>query len=215
MEAKKYLEDITEIKNMMSRSSRFISLSGLSGVMAGIYALIGAFIAKLLIDDHLQSVKSHQDLPKAGLYEIIGYSDLISNLFLIAISVALLAILTGLILTIRKAKKSGEDIWDASSKRLILNFLIPLIAGGLFCLVLLQYGYVGLVASATLIFYGLACVNASKYTLGDIRYLGIANIIIGLMATQFIGYGLYFWALGFGAFHIIYGALMYFKHDKK
>ncbi|WP_299531791.1 hypothetical protein [Ulvibacterium sp.] len=215
MEAKKYLEDITEIKNMMSRSSRFISLSGLSGIMAGIYALIGAFIAKLLLDNHLQSIKNHQDSAKAGLYEIIETSDLIFNLLLIASSVALLAIVTGFILTNRKAKKSGEDIWNASSRRLVLNFLIPLMAGGLFCLVLLQYGYVGLVASATLIFYGLACVNASKYTLGDIRYLGIANIIIGLIATQFIGYGLYFWALGFGVFHIIYGTLMYFKHDKK
>lgn len=215
MEAKKYLEDITEIKNMMNRSSRFISLSGLSGIMAGIYALIGAFIAKLFIDDHLESIKIHKDSSKADLHEIMGYSDLISNLFLIAISVALLAVSTGLILTMRKAKKSGEDIWDTSSKRLVLNFLIPLIAGGLFCLVLLQYGYIGLVASTTLIFYGLACVNASKYTLGDIRYLGMANIIIGLMATQFIGYGLYFWTLGFGVFHIIYGALMYFKYDKK
>jgi len=215
MEEKKYLEDISEIKNMMSRSSRFISLSGLSGILAGIYALIGAFIAKRLLDNHLQSINNHNGSAKAGLLDIIETSDLIFNLLLIASIVALMAIITGFILTHRKAKKSGEDIWDASSRRLVLNFLIPLMAGGLFCLVLLQNGHVGLVASATLIFYGLACVNASKYTLGDIRYLGIANIIIGLIATQFIGYGLYFWALGFGVFHIIYGTLMYFKHDKK
>lgn len=105
-------------------------------------------------------------------------------------------------------------MWDVSSRRLVLNFLIPLVAGGAFCLVLIQYGIAGLVAPATLIFYGLACINASKYTMRDIRYMGVAFIILGLVSTQYIGYGLYFWALGFGVCHIIYGALMYYKYDR-
>ena len=91
---------------------------------------------------------------------------------------------------------------------------ISVFAGGLFCLVLLQYGIVGLVAPATLIFYGLALLNASKFTIGDIKYLGIANVFIGLIASQFVGYGLYFWALGFGIFHIIYGVILYNKYDR-
>ena len=125
-----------------------------------------------------------------------------------------MAAITGVLLTVKKSKKSGEKIWDVSSKRLLANFLIPLLVGGCFCLVLLQQNASGLIGPATLLFYGLACVNASKYTFGDIRYLGIANILIGLISTQFIGYGLYFWALGFGVFHIIYGALMYYKYDR-
>ena len=94
------------------------------------------------------------------------------------------------------------------------NFLIPLGAGGLFCLAMLQYGYVALIAPATLLFYGLSCVNASKYTLGDIRRLGLACIALGLVATQFVGYGLLFWAVGFGGFHLLYGSIMYFKYEK-
>ncbi|MBA3986010.1 MAG: hypothetical protein H0X63_05435, partial [Flavobacteriales bacterium] len=73
----------------------------------------------------------------------------------------------------------------------------------------------GLTASLMLIFYGLALINASKYTLGNIKYLGYAQITIGLICAAFPGYGFWFWVLGFGLFHIIYGALMYVQEKKK
>lgn len=211
MKANKYLDDITEIKNIMNRSSRFISLSGLSGVLAGVYALIGAALAYT----RLKNFSSTNYDGLSGRSTPLWGTDLIQDLILIAVVVIVLAAVTGFLMTLRKSKKSGEKIWDATSKRLVVNFLIPLMAGGIFCLVLIQYGAVGLVAPATLIFYGLACVNASKYTMGDVRYMGLAFVIIGLISTQFIGYGLYFWALGFGIFHMIYGAMMYFKYDRK
>ena len=205
MESKDYLKDISEIKSMMNKSSRFISLSGLSGILAGIYALIGAFIAHNII----QNFKIEAN-PLKRFFVIY---DAIDTLFFIAISVVLLSIVTGIFLTVRKAKKNNARIWDVSSKRLIINFLIPIITGGLFCLVLIDQELYGLIAPATLIFYGLGCINASKYTLGDIRYLGIINVVLGLIATQFVGYGLYFWAFGFGVMHIVYGSLMHFKYD--
>ena len=206
MESKKYLDDISEIKNMMSRSSRFISLSGLSGILAGVYALIGAFMASKVLGD----LRTGENF----IERYAGAFSVIEQLLFIAGGVVLLAAATGIVLSHRKSKKSGEKIWDVSSKRLVINFLIPLCAGGIFCLAMLQQSHYGLIAPATLVFYGLACVNASKYTLGDVRYLGLTNIALGLISTQFIGYGLYFWALGFGVLHIFYGALMYFKHDR-
>ena len=114
----------------------------------------------------------------------------------------------------RKAKRKGLPVWDSTAKRLLLNLLIPLATGGLFCLVLLYHRQVGMIAPATLIFYGLALLNASKYTLNDIRYLGILEIIIGLIASVYIGYGLLFWAVGFGVLHIVYGIVMYSKYEK-
>lgn len=210
MKTNKYLNDITEIKNIMNRSSRFISLSGLSGVLAGIYALIGAVFAYMKLKD--SSVTNYENF--SGRTSSLSGSTVISDLTLIAIAVLVAAVITGFIMTLKKSKKSGEKIWDSTSKRLVFNFAIPLVVGGLFCLVLMQQGMAGLVAPATLIFYGLACVNASKYTMGDVRYMGIAFIIIGLISTQFIGYGLYFWALGFGVCHILYGSLMYYKYDR-
>lgn len=210
MDSNKYLDDISEIKNIMNRSSRFISLSGLSGIMAGVYALIGAALAYM----RLRSFSSDNYDGLVGRRSALWGYDIIKDLSFIAMVVLALAIITGIILTYRKAKKSGEKMWDVSSKRLVVNFLIPLAAGGLFCLVLVQYRVAGLVAPATLIFYGLACLNASKYTMRDVRYMGIVFIIIGLVSTQFIGYGLYFWALGFGVCHIVYGAVMHFKYDR-
>lgn len=215
MESSKYLEDIASIKTMMSRSSRFMSLSGLSGILAGVYALVAAVIAHYLIQGHIQLFATNREDFLNLIMRMFASVELAGNLIILFLVTLLLAIGTGIILTYKKAAKNKESIWDSSSKRLIANFTIPLIAGGIFSIVLIQYGIVGLIAPATLIFYGLALVNASKYTLGDIKFLGLANVIIGLFATQFIGYGLYFWALGFGVFHIIYGAIMYNKYDRR
>lgn len=206
MEANKYLNDISEIKNMMNRSSRFISLSGMSGILAGVYSLIGAWLAYKTIYTDSSALGSYRNL--------VLSEDAMKRLFAIAFIVIVLSLLTGIILSFKKAKKENENIWDASSKRLIINFAIPLATGGFFILFLIEKEIYGYVAPLTLIFYGLACVNASKYTLGGVRYLGITLIILGLISTYFIGFGLLFWALGFGVCHIFYGALMYFKYEK-
>jgi hypothetical protein len=94
--------------------------------------------------------------------------------------------------------------------------LIPLVAGGIFCIAMLYHGgaFILLISPAMLIFYGLSLVNGSKYTLHDIRYLGCLEIVLGLIAVFNLGYGIIFWALGFGVLHIIYGALMWFKYDR-
>jgi len=206
MENEKYLNDISEIKNMMNQSSRFISLSGLSGVLAGIYSLIGAWLAYKTIYFDTTSMGNYRNL--------IISQDSINKLFIIASTVLILSLITGIALSIRKAKKTEDKIWNVSSKRLVINFAIPLATGGFFILFLIEKEMLSLVAPLTLLFYGLACVNASKYTLGDVRYLGITMIILGLLSTWFLGYGLLFWALGFGVCHIIYGSMMYFKYDR-
>ena len=190
----------------MDKSSRFISLSGLSGILAGIYALIGAWFAYRTIYFDNSSLGSYKNL-------VISW-DAVLRLLIIATAVLVLSIATGILLSIRKAKKSKDTIWNAASKRLIINFMIPLVSGGFFILFLIEKEMLGLVAPLSLLFYGLACVNASKYTLGDVRYLGISMIVLGLLSTWFLGFGLVFWALGFGVCHIIYGSLMYFKYDR-
>ena len=211
MENEKYLQDIAEIKNMMNKSSRFLSLSGLSGILAGFYALVGAFMANNIIKYTYDS----RYVIVRGQMNSESTENAIKQLFIIAAVVVILSIITGIVLSSTKAKKLGENLWDVSSKRLVIQFSIPLISGGLFALALLYQGYYGLIAPVTLIFYGLACVNASKYTLGDVKYLGLTMIIIGLISTFFVGYGLFFWAIGFGLCHIGYGFAMYQKYDRK
>ncbi|KJD32102.1 membrane protein [Tamlana nanhaiensis] len=201
MESKDYLKDISEIKNLMNKSSRFISLSGLSGVLAGIYALVGAAIAYFLVKNS-----------DRGYLILDGY--IFKLCLLILALVAILSIATGIILTTKKAKKQGVKIWDNASKRLVINFLIPLLSGGLYILIVLCQGKYGQTAALMLIFYGLALVNASKYSIGDIKYLGIIDIILGLIAASCPGYGFWLWVIGFGIMHIVYGTWMHFKYDR-
>lgn len=198
-----YLEDLKMIKEMMSRSTRFISLSGLSGVFAGSFALIGAFLA-------YKTVYSNQDYLQ--LRKAVITSETLTTLLGIATGTLVLSLVAGILLSRRKAKKNMVKPWNSQAKRMLINLFIPLFAGGILSLIFLFKGYIGMVAPLTLIFYGLGLVNASKYTLTEIRSLGIAEIILGLLAAQFIGYGLIFWALGFGILHIVYGIIMHLKY---
>ncbi len=205
MDKKDYLKDISEIKDIMNRSTRFMSLSGISGILAGVYALIGGFIAYKLLLDYGRSMYGSSVLP-LSILELI--------LIGIAIVVAFLSILTAYLFTKRKAKKNNEKIWTTASKQLMSSFLVPMFIGGLFTLLLIYRGYYGLIAPITLIFYGLALINASKYTLSLVKYLGLFEVVLGLLAMLFFGNGLLFWILGFGVLHILYGTLIYFKFDK-
>lgn len=199
-----YLKDIGEIKDIMNRSSRFISLSGLSGVMAGIYALVGACIAYEFFYN------------PGGEYPYQTYVRSGNNtlgIIVIAATILLLSVITGILLTTRKARKKGLKVWDLQAKRMLINLAIPLFTGGVLCLILLFRAQFEYIAALTLIFYGLSLVNASRYTLNEIRGLGIIQIILGLLAAVFIGYELWFWATGFGLFHIIYGIYMHQKYE--
>lgn len=204
MDSNHYLNDLKEIKDIMNRSSQFLSLSGLSGILAGIYAIIGAVYANSLITLH-----------RANYEYITLESATFKKIIATAFIVLLASLLTAYILTAQKAKKNKESVWNSSSKRLLINFAVPLVSGGIFSLLLLRNGYYGLIAPVTLLFYGLACYSASKYTLRDVRYLGITEIILGLLAVEFSGYGIWFWVIGFGVCHIIYGAVMYYKYEMK
>lgn len=201
-----YLQDISEIRNIMERSSKFVSLSGLSGVLIGTYALIGAYVAYKI--SYFSDQLIYPDIIKSHL------SKNVMSLLIVGLSVLVLAVSTSFILAYRKAKKNGEQIWDHKAKRLAINLLLPLVTGGIFIIILFTKGLIGLIAPVTLIFYGLALINGSKYTYEEYRYLGIGEIVLGLIASYLIGYGLLFWALGFGVLHILYGAVMYFKYER-
>lgn len=190
---------------MMERSSKFISLSGLSGVMAGIYALIGGYFGyKLVYQDERLQYRDYYVNDPAVLWQ----------LFFIALTILVFSIGTGIWFTIRNAHKKGENVWNPGSKRLFINLSIPLVSGGLFILILFFRGSYGIIAPACLLFYGLALVSGSHYTFTDVKWLGFSEIILGLLAALMPGYGLIFWIAGFGLLHILYGSIMYFKYDK-
>lgn len=206
MEEKDIYSELNSIRTLMERSTKFISLSGLSGVMAGIYALIGAFFAYNIVYD------GRSGLEVRDFY--VTDPVIWSPLFLIALAVLILSVSTGLWLTFRKARKKGEKFWNAGSRRLLINLAIPLLTGGLFIMILLYRGQYSIIAPACLIFYGLALVSASHYTFSDVRWLGFLEIFLGLLAAAMPGYGLIFWVIGFGLLHVLYGSIMHFKYDR-
>lgn len=198
--------ELSSIRNLMERSTKFISLSGLSGIMAGIYALIGSFIGYKIV------------YPEDGglLYRdsYVTDSSVLLNLFFIAVGVLIFSVVTGVWLTIRQAGKKSESFWNPVSKRLLINFAVPLFTGGLFILTMIFKGNYGVVSSASLVFYGLALVAGSEYTFSDIKWLGALEILLGLLAALFPGYGIIFWSIGFGVLHILYGTIMHFKYKQ-
>ena len=206
MEEKEIFTELSSIRSLMERSAKFISLSGLSGILAGIYALIGAGIGYYLV------YGPYGGLEYRNYY--ITEQEILWKLFLIALIVLVLSLTTGILLTIRKAKKKHQNVWNPSSKKLLSSVVVPLFTGGVFIIILLLRGYYGVIAPACLIFYGLALVAGSNYTYKDVKWLGILEIILGLFATLLPGYGIVFWTIGFGILHIIYGSIMHFKYDR-
>ena len=198
--------ELSSIRNLMERSTKFISLSGLSGIMAGLYAILGAIIGYKIV------------YPRGGGLQYRNHyvteSDILWELFGVAVAILILSLATGAWLTIRQARKKGENFWNPVSKRLLTSMAIPLVSGGLFILILINRGQYNIIASACLIFYGLALVSGSQFTFSDVKWLGFCEIVLGLLAALIPGFGIVFWTIGFGFLHILYGAIMHFKYNQ-
>jgi len=198
----KQIEDLKAIREMMEKSSKFISLSGLSGVMAGITAIAGAAFAYLFL------LRDPSSTDFSRFHEIM---ILLGD----ALVVLLISIGFGIYFSWKKARKSNQKLFNKITMRTLYNLSIPLITGGLLSLIFLYRGEEEIVAAITLIFYGLALVNASKFTFEEIHYLGITEIVLGLAAAVFLNNGIIFWTIGFGLCHIVYGLILYKKYDLK
>jgi len=222
MEGKELENELASIRSIMERSSKFISLSGLSGILAGIYALIGAGAAYKVIDDDPEYALLHKfpdvltgEHHFGPLHVNLGdYSNLILKLVLIAVLVLVASIATAIALSTRQAKLKNVPMWGAISQSLLFHMAVPLLAGGALILIFILHHHYGFISAVSLIFYGIALVSASNFTFADVKYLGLLEIVIGLIAACLPGHGLLFWALGFGVLHIIYGARIYLKYDK-
>ncbi|MES2650717.1 MAG: hypothetical protein V4663_03200 [Bacteroidota bacterium] len=199
-EEKDYIKDIAAIRTMMERTSKFLSLSGWSGIMAGIYALGGAWIANSFFYFNPSNISYTDDT----LIELIG----------LALVVLVLTLGTAILLSYRKAIKRNEKIWNSTAKHMLISMATPLVVGGLLILIMIAHGLIGLIAPFTLIFYGLAMYNASKFTYSEMKVLGLMEIALGLFSAYFINYGLLCWAIGFGVLHIITGVYLHYKYER-
>lgn len=206
-EEKDYIGDIAAIRTMMERTSKFLSLSGWAGIMAGIYALAGAWVAYKMF--YFNPDEIAYPMGATG-----GWSASLMQLIGLAVVILVLTLGTAILLSSKKANKRKEKIWNPTSKQMLINMAIPLVTGGLLILILIAKGLMGLVAPLTLVFYGLAMYNASKFTYSEMKVLGLMEIALGLIGLCFIGYGLLCWAIGFGVLHIITGIYLHYKYER-
>ena len=210
-ESREHLQTLTEIRGLMERSTKFLSLSGLSGVSAGVIALGGAIVAYLRIRKGAYSILDPVDYQE---FTPMTQRQLIEFLFADASVVLLLAILAAWYFTSRKARRQGVKIWTAASRRMLWALAVPLVAAGIFCLGLVYHRLIWLVCPTMLTLYGMTLLNASRYTYRDLEYLGMCEIVLGLTSLFLTGYGLLTWAIGFGVLHIVYGTVMWLKYDR-
>jgi hypothetical protein len=205
-----YLDDLKTIREVMEKSSRFLSLRGISGVLTGLFAIAGAFFAVFVF-------MNGRIMTNAALIEGISIQEIDTmkkGLFAEALILLGLATAVSWFFSYRESARRGEGIWSPVSKRFLLNFLVPLVTGGIFILILYLQGKWQLVLPSMLIFYGLALVNAGKFTFGEIFYLGLLEIALGLLATIIPGLGMVFWVIGFGVLHVVYGLIMKRKYGR-
>ncbi len=203
-EPEEHLQTLTDIRSLMERSAKFLSLSGLSGVSAGLIALAGAGWAFM----HQASDSGQYSLD--ATYRRAQLEFLLTDMLLVLV----LALATGIFFTVRKARRQGLTIWNQTSRRLLWAMAVPLLAGGVFCIGLIYHGLFWLAFPATLIFYGLALLNGSRYTVRDVEYLGVSEVVLGLIAVFLTGYTLLTWAIGFGVLNIVYGVVMWVKYER-
>jgi hypothetical protein len=199
-------DELAAIKSMMERSTRFLSLSGFSGILAGIYALAASGMAWYWIYFPNSSWS-------AGT-ESLSFKDLLNRMLVLGLGTLIAAVGSAYLLSKKKGAGNAQPFWSPASKRFLQSLFLPVALGGFFCFALLHESAFELIPAAMLLFYGIGLVQSAQFTLGEIKNLGITQVILGLLAAFFPEYGLLCWALGFGLFHVIYGTLMYFRHER-
>jgi len=207
---KDYNEDLKSIKKIMEETSRFLSLSGLSGIFAGFIALAGGALAYLVI------LKSHTFAYSEFFMNLSNNetSSMKIQLIIVALLVLILALAGSLYFSYRKSLRTGQKIWTPVSKRMLINLLVPLATGGIYILILYSKAQWLFIIPSMLIFYGLALVSAGKFTYNEVFYLGLIEIATGLICNVLPEYGIFFWCFGFGVLHLTYGLLMYRKYER-
>lgn len=207
MEPEPSLEELKKIRSLMERSSIYHSLSGLSGVAAGVIGLIVYAVVYGLVDPFIEEQPQVKYTDEGRLY-------LIKIFFGASVICLLLAFAAIFFFNWRKARRNDLSFFEPAMQKMFVNLFIPLIAGGLYSVMLLREQQFLLIAPSMLIFYGLAMIQASRHTIIEIRYLGLVELVLGLIAIFMKEYGIWFWLAGFGAVNLIYGAYIYFRYER-
>ena len=189
-----YREDLAEIRIMMDRSTRFRSVPGWAGILAGLYAITAAWIAHECFGLKILFAQSPLIQP-AHAKQTIG----------LGILLLLTSMTTAITLSIRQAKGKGTPLWNQTTRRMLVSFSIPLLTGGVVLVFLMVQGLLDWVFPFSLIFYGLALHNAGRESIPELQFLGYLELGLGLVACFMSSCSVLLWLMGFGGLHLLYG----------
>lgn len=204
MKHQQHLENLSELKGILSRNTRFLSFSGLAGVIAGVLALIGQTVAVMYYLSHPEIDITKKLAPEHAIVFLT-----------ISAAIMILSVGVGYVLTNKNIKKTGEKLNSGLIKNTLLNICLPIAVGGVMCLMAYMQGHNMVIPSYMLLFYGLALFGGSKYSFDDLKMVGSAFILLGMVSYFDPSLSIFTWGLGFGILHIVYGLQIYFQRERK
>jgi len=197
----KHIEDLRAIHNLMERSSIFVNLSGIGAIIVGLCALAGSWFAHRILWQYSLAPYTLTELKLSLL-------TLAAIVFFSALGIYVLFVWL-------RSRQLKAKFWNATARKISINFGVPFLSGSLVVFHLLTNDYISMVAPVSIIVYGIAVFCASHNSFVESRLLAVLEIALGVVALWFPGQGLWFWMVGFGLLHILYGIVFWFNHERK
>ncbi len=186
----------------MQQNTSHFSLSGISGILLGTYGLLTVYLINMLTSTYGDGFEGSSQLPIA-LLEI--------GIQVLAVIMILISLISLRIRAKRRARKNNRKLWDLHSKKVRFHTLIPLLLFVIVLVIIANKGYYSSITPLLLFLYGVFLLNLSRFSVGSLKYLAIAEIILAVIAYFIYDKEMLFLGLGFGFFHIIYGSLTFGK----
>lgn len=186
-------ENLRVIRELMERSTRHSTFSGLSGVLAGLVSIAGCLIQAFYVRR------------LGGATQSTGF------LLNWAVVVALVLSLD-FILTKRRAPLVGKRILSHLGRQMVMASLPGLGTGALLTLFFVHRGMMDEIYPFWMLCYGSAISAVSLFSQKEVARLGLAFLLAGALtlAAELLGappspLGLVMMAFSSGGFHIAYG----------
>lgn len=194
-DAREAEENLRVIRDLMERSTKYSTFSGLSGVLAGTASITGCIVTHLL----------QRRFPDPASFRIP---------FLLTWSLVILCAIGGdFLLTKRRATRVGKRIVSRLGKQMVIASAPGLGTGALLTLYFLSHNLLADIFPMWMLAYGIAVCAVGLFSQREVSWLGAAFLAAGTITlllplfglTALPALGLIMMAVTFGGFHIVYG----------
>jgi hypothetical protein len=181
------MDDLRYIRATMEGAASFTALSGWGGAIIGLTAFAAAYLA------------SRAPTPKSWMR--------------VWLAEAVIGALIGVLMTVRKSRRARQALFGGPGRKFALTFATPLAAGAILTIPLYYGGFVTLLPGMWLLLYGTAFATAGAFSVSTVPVMGLSFMVVGTAALAApAGWGDPLMAAGFGALHVVFGALIARKH---